>query len=375
MKILINSTTSFFGGGVQIGVAFVNYVINKDINFDFICAITKPIFENLPENIKNDKRLVVFNHSPALPFKGQYARRELLKIERSFNPNLIYSLSFPSYVKFNTREIGRYTNPWEIFPAKLAWKKLSLFQKLMRWLKNIYRLFWAKRASYFETQTEYAKQKIVEKFSLSEDQVKVVSNSLNPIFANEKPLIKENNENVINIFSLAADHPHKNLLIIPEVARIINQSCDKGVSFILTLPNSSKTWSRIIKKAENLSVSNQIINVGPLSLKQCVDWYNKIDIVFQPTLLEVFSANYLEAMKMKKPIITSNLPFAKEVCGEGAIYFKPDDPNAAAKAILTTIKTPNLCHSIVEKATKQLSNFPNYNNKHKMVVDWISSLV
>jgi len=375
MKILVNATTSFSGGGVQVGVAFINYIINENIAFDFICVITKPIFENLPDNIRNDNRLIVFHHSPALIFKGNYVRRELLKLEKRYRPDLIYSLSFPSYVKFQTKEIGRYTNPWEIFSAKLAWSTLSIDQKFIRRVKNIYRLFWAKRASYFETQTEYAKQKIIEKFSINEKKVKVVSNSINPIFIGEKTDNKYYNKNKVKIFCLAADYPHKNLIIIPEVASIIKRNCDKNIKFILTLPIKSNTWSKIKTKAEKYSISNNIINLEPISLKQCLEWYNKIDFVFQPTLLEVFSANYLEAMMMKKLIITSNLPFAKEVCGEGAIYFKANNAEAAARAIINAVNDPNRCNSIIKIASKQLSCFPSFSKKHKIVTDWISSIV
>ncbi len=43
-------------------------------------------------------------------------------------------------------------------------------------------------------------------------------------------------------------------------------------------------------------------------------------MVFIPTLLEVFSATYLEAMLMKKPIIASDLEFSRDICGESAYF-------------------------------------------------------
>ena len=80
-----------------------------------------------------------------------------------------------------------------------------------------------------------------------------------------------------------------------------------------------------------------VTNLSPLSLDRCVEEYKKASCVFQPTLAEVFSATYLEAMAMGVPIITSDLDFARDVCGNAAYYFNPDDDraaNALAKIIL-----------------------------------------
>ena len=47
-----------------------------------------------------------------------------------------------------------------------------------------------------------------------------------------------------------------------------------------------------------------------------------------PTLLESFSATYIEAMFHGKTILTSDLDFARDVCGEAAFYFDPLNPQS-----------------------------------------------
>ena len=59
--------------------------------------------------------------------------------------------------------------------------------------------------------------------------------------------------------------------------------------------------------------------------------------MFLPTFLECFSASYAEAMLMKKPIITSNLGFAQNVCKDAAVYFDPCNP----EDIIDKIFVPN----------------------------------
>ena len=55
--------------------------------------------------------------------------------------------------------------------------------------------------------------------------------------------------------------------------------------------------------------------------------------MFLPTLAECFSASYAEAMVMEKPIVTTDLGFARGICGPAAVYYEPANPQAAAEAI------------------------------------------
>jgi glycosyltransferase involved in cell wall biosynthesis len=60
-----------------------------------------------------------------------------------------------------------------------------------------------------------------------------------------------------------------------------------------------------------------------------------------PSVLESFSANYPEAMISGVPIITTDLPFAQEIFGRAALYFKPLNSADAAEKILRFLKTKN----------------------------------
>ena len=379
MKVLINSTTAFIGGGVQVGVSFAKFIFNNNPGFDFIFAISKPIYDNLPNYIRNDDKVRVFEVSPSKIFKGRSERMRLRKIENSFNPDLVYSIAFPSYVFFKTKEIGRYTNPWEIFKAETAWSLLSTKEKILRSLKNTFRVYWAKRAEFYETQTISAKNAISKKFDCSKEKILVSPNVLNPLFENTQNFISEKNnllkKNKVKLFCLSADHKHKNLKIIPKV---INQMKKIGINkkfeFILTLPQESDTLREIMEESKKDNNSKHIRNVGPLSLNDCVTWYTKIDIVFLPTVLEVFSATYLEAMKFKKIIITSDMDFSRETCGDAAIYFKPNNYIDAAQKIIKATIDPNFSYNVLKNIDNQLKHFPGFEQKHQDIVNWILNL-
>lgn len=373
-KVLVNATTITVGGGVQAAISFLEYATSRDLNqLKLAFAVSESVYLGLNPELKIDKRIHVFRNSPAGIFSGRKSRQELVALERNFNADIVYSIGFPSYVKFCAAEIGRYTNPWEICPIPLAWKQLSLSERLVRSLRNRYRVARAKRAKYFETQTLVAKKGIVDVIKIHPDNVFISPNSINKRFVGHDSLIRHQSGelDVFTIFCVSAAHKHKNIGIIPLVAFELNRLTKRKFRFIVTLPNSSASWISIQKAAAKLCVSDVIENYGPLSLDRCLDVYKCSDSLLLPTLAEVFSATYLEAMAMQVPILTSDLDFAKEVCFDAALYFDPLNATAAARCIQRVMDNPELGISLAKNGSRRLSSFPDPDTKHKELVDWI----
>lgn len=61
--------------------------------------------------------------------------------------------------------------------------------------------------------------------------------------------------------------------------------------------------------------------------------YARADALFFPSLLESFGLPLIEAMAQGLPIVCSDLPYSRWMCGPQAIYFDPRDPVAAWRAI------------------------------------------
>ena len=75
-----------------------------------------------------------------------------------------------------------------------------------------------------------------------------------------------------------------------------------------------------------------------------------------PTLLESFSGSYIEAMHYGVPILTSDLDFAHDVCGESAIYFDPWNVETIKNAILELINNPEQARKLISAGKTQLES-------------------
>ena len=87
-----------------------------------------------------------------------------------------------------------------------------------------------------------------------------------------------------------------------------------------------------------------------------------------PSLLECFSANYAEAMRMNVPIITTDLGFAHSLCGDAATYYAPLSPEALAEAIYEVCSSADLQKRLVSNGASQLKKFDTYAERAQKLI-------
>ena len=87
--------------------------------------------------------------------------------------------------------------------------------------------------------------------------------------------------------------------------------------------------------------------LGRVSDEELVRLYNQAVCFIFPSLYEGFGLPPIEAMSCGCPVLVSDIPVLREVCGDAATYFDPYNPYAIRKAIqqfLTTHPSPNTHH-------------------------------
>ncbi len=62
-------------------------------------------------------------------------------------------------------------------------------------------------------------------------------------------------------------------------------------------------------------------------------------------------------MKMKKPILTSDLSFAHDICGDAAEYFNPLNPEDIANKIINLANDKNRQNELIKKGERRLLDF------------------
>jgi glycosyltransferase involved in cell wall biosynthesis len=168
------------------------------------------------------------------------------------------------------------------------------------------------------------------------------------------PAALQNAEHLLKLFCLARYYPYKNIEGIVHMFAKYSREL-KDVIVILTVaatdhPNARK----LLRSIDELNLGKHFWIVGPLKQQELAEYYRHCDALFMPTLLESFSGTYLEAMQFGCPILTSDLDFARYICGDAAIYFDPWDIESMKNAVLELKKQPDLKAQMVAKGKERL---------------------
>ncbi len=135
-------------------------------------------------------------------------------------------------------------------------------------------------------------------------------------------------------------YAHKNLEVILEVLLASRILRERGAFLVTISPDESAGAKRFWEKIQAAGLTEAVHLIGQLDIASLYAYYQHCEGVFLPTLLESATAVYPEAVMFGKPLATSDLDFAREVCGEGTIFFNPWDRESVAQALLNMMDKP-----------------------------------
>jgi glycosyltransferase involved in cell wall biosynthesis len=191
---------------------------------------------------------------------------------------------------------------------------------------------------------------MIQTFALGPERVVVVPNAAPPdsyFELPDVPAIREamtTNPARIRLCYPALGYSHKNHEVLPETFRILREShgIDDVALFVTVDASDSPNAGPFLSAIHALGLQERIVNLGRLDPSAIPTVFRNAHGLLMPTLLESFSLSYLEAMRFGVPILTSDYDFAREVCGDAALYFDPLDPGAVASAIARFTRHPEV---------------------------------
>jgi glycosyltransferase involved in cell wall biosynthesis len=371
IKIIVNASNLKGGGAFQVAITFIEGLkdFKKNKYFIFLPPI---LFHSI--DLKNFSSNIIFynvSNPPTLSIFG-WGLKELTNLEKSIQPDCVFSFFGPTYWRPKSLHIMGFANGLYLYGDLPYIKKLGLINKALFNLKKFYhRTLLKNNADFYVVQTDDMKKRFANFLNISNHLIAVNYGSYHPIFKekiNDLSLLPDKNENEFWFITISAYYPHKNLDIINKVLDIlVIKDNNIKVKFILTLPNN--VFQEKFKRHKN-----SVINVGPVKLHECPYLYEKSDALFLPTLVESFSASYPEAMIMQKPILTSNYQFSRTVCGNSAVYFNPYNPNDIADKIIKIISNKHLYNKLIDSGLKTVNEMPSFRDSTKKYLDICETL-
>ena len=366
--ILVNCSNLHNGGGVQVAVSFIfelSLLSDTDLSYIHVVA-SDEVNDGLT---RLNTKINGFGSYEVLNTYGLQALRSPLN-KRIKCYHVVFTVFGPNYLRCKSKnEIAGFAQPWILNFDNPISKKMAFLNRNTLQAKFYLQWLFFLRTDHYIVELEHVKTKLVNKKGLNSEKVSVVHNTVSSLYLDKslwRSISFTKNENEISLGIVTRDYPHKNLDILPLVAQQLELHHSLKVRFYTTL--NEIEWS-----LRNDEFKKYVSTVGSLSPDECPSFYEQIDGVVFPSLLECFSATPLEAMVMNKPLFASDCGFVRDVCGSHAMYFNPLDANSVADHIANYFKSNLARTAQLQQARNHALNFSSAKSRAEKYLHIINS--
>lgn len=368
--IIFNCATNVIGGAVQNAVHFIRGVVYfKGFGLNWYFILSPQVYAQVKQYL-SPQEFFVINKSPAFSLA---ARRLLSSIVRANNPRLVYSSAGPAYVKFSVPHVMGCSNPYILGASDYAYELYGGYiSQLKIRLRTKYQTYKIKQADAWITQTESSANNL-KRILGSDSVVYTVYNSISPDFLDylKKHSHQEKRKinSIIKILVPTAYYQHKDLERIPQAIARLREQYGIEVKITLTI-NDEQAYKKTLAIAKRYNVDSSFQNIGGYEHRDSLKIYTEHDVVLQPSVLEVFSTSYIEAMSALKPLIVPSFDFSQSICADYAHYYDCLSIDSYAAALYAAIVDVNF----EERYDKSVAIVNKYGSQDSRVVKIVEIL-
>ncbi len=350
MNILINCSNIKMGGGIQVAHSFINELRNLGANHQFVLVISPTLQAQLDMEVLPYTIVTYLYEIEANPINAVFSKNKFLDgLVLKHHIDRVFTVFGPSYWRPAVKHICGYAKPHYVYTDSPFFGKISPLAQLKLKLKGFFHLHdFKKNADILITENPDVSSKIGKRLN---KKTHTVSNNYHQIFDDNSKWVSLNLPDFDGkyLLTISANYPHKNLYIIPQVIEELLRRKRTDFKFVVTLEQESLTDLK--------EINDYIVYLGKVIINQCPSLYAQTEFMFLPTLLECFSASYAEAMRMERPILTSDLDFAKGICQNAAVYFDPLNAKSIADKIIETADDRVFYDQITVEGNERLKSF------------------
>lgn len=339
MRVLVSGVGLAVGGGRTVGINFLRSAGTARPDVELVALVPAGAgYEDVCR--EHDIRYLAFPRGRAyLAWRLWFDLVLVPRLAREHGVDAIFSMGNHGPLDTPVPHVLLFHSPAYIYDEAEWGSRFTARERLAARVQKQLFAASARRAEAVIAQTRVAGDRLVRRFGLDADRVRVVPNAVTlehadgaPATSAQSARMQEVARGRTKVLTLARYYPHKNLeFVVETAARLRDAGDDRLVFFITVEPEQDPRVPRLLDSITRLGLEDRVVNLGQVPFDALPSIYGEADLVFLPTLLESHSGSYLEALRYGVPIVTSDKDFAREACGDGALYIDPLDAAAAAR--------------------------------------------
>lgn len=257
-------------------------------------------------------------------------------------------LHFPTQVGYLTTIPSIY-QPWDLQHVHLP-QFFSWDERISR--TRVYKAMCG-QARFVSVQTEWGKNDLVSQYGIDPQKIAVIPwgsvlgaytppNQCDIEATRSKYKLPEQ-----FLFFPAVTWRHKNHeLAIRALAELRQQGTE--ISLVCT-GDRTDHYPRLEELAERCGVRDRLMFLGFVSSAELQSIYSLATAMIFPSRFEGFGLPVLEAFQSGLPVLCARASVLPEVAGDAALFFDPNDPKDAARAIRTILSSPAVRAEMVQR--------------------------
>jgi glycosyltransferase involved in cell wall biosynthesis len=214
--------------------------------------------------------------------------------------------------------------------------------------------------------SEFSKLDIVNKVGVSADKIRVIPNGLREPSPPDEELDKDIDQRyglehgfILNVGGI---HERKNINgLIRAFAKLVEEEEYPG-KLVITGSVSGAPYQEKMKKIIDATLAStgmhdKVIFTGFIPDTELDSLFRRAAMLVYPSFYEGFGIPILEAMRVRTPVITSNLTGMPEVAGDAAILIDPHDTDQLTTKMFRLLHDQQLREELVNRGVEKAASY------------------
>lgn len=240
------------------------------------------------------------------------------------------------------------------FPSAYSWK-------FRLWYRIMYAVL-CKRLDTFFTVSNFSRNELNKYFGIPKEKIYVTYNGIEHLLdiQPDNSILEKIPKDYV--LAVSSQNPTKNFKLVLKVA---DQLPD--INFVIAGGSNSKVFNEKGKQ-----VFKNVKYIGYVNDQELIALYLHARVFVYPSLYEGFGIPPLEAMYFGCPVVVSNIPPLREICGTAALYCDPyDQGDSLRKNVMYFFDGQNIRNKFFALGKKQTQRY-QWLNTGKMIIEYLN---